>query len=48
MNLKTTKEEIMRVRAGYRPKTNSFWVWSFYGVACMISSILIRIRMGSK
>lgn len=30
--LKTIKSEIDRIRSGYEPKTDSFWIWLLYTI----------------
>ena len=48
MSFKTIREEITRVRLGYRPKSKSFWIWLFYGINGALSLILLRIRMAFR
>ncbi len=45
MNFKAVKEETTRIRLGYRPKSKSFWIWTFYGINGALSLIMLRIRM---
>lgn len=40
----TIREELKRIRAGYSPKSKSFWIWLIYGINGALELIQLRIR----